>query len=91
MIKGIIRKHILKDLPTGSQVELIAKFSNNRFGIKRIGHKVRDLSCKKMLVMFGTDECSVSYFHLTCYDIEMTKDVIRTLEGIVKEDSDLPF
>lgn len=90
MIKGCVRKHMLQNLPVGAQVEVIAKFSKHRFDIRRICHKVKDLSCKKMLVRFGCIQEKVSYFNLTCDDIERAAEVIKVMTEEAKA-NELPF
>lgn len=81
---------MLQNLPVGSRVEVIAKFSKHRFDVRRICHKVKDISCKKMLVSFGGIEERISYFNLTCDDIERAAEVIKVMTDKAEE-SELPF
>lgn len=91
MIKGCIRKNILKDLPYKAPVQLIAKFSKHRYEIVRFGVKIKDLSCKKMLVAFGHTKKKVSYFNLTCSDIEKVIEVMSVMTDRKKGNDELPF
>lgn len=78
---------MLKELHMGAQVQVIAKFSKHRYDVKRVGVKIRDLSSKKMLVAFGVIEIKVSYFNLTCSEIERAIDVIK----VMTKENELPF